>query len=171
MTTIVIPASANKSDMASLKVACKYLRYYQECVSSQSTLMCSEEGPSVVDSIKQSASEYYNAYNWTCDATKDLPSCSKETFQEQAKTCFESYITKIVIPHSRASLSSNYTSLKIACAAVHEYQDCVSTKLLTTCPEEYKRNDRLLEMFTDGVYGMYNWTCAVRSTQENTKIA
>ncbi|XP_075530619.1 uncharacterized protein LOC142563836 isoform X2 [Dermacentor variabilis] len=165
MTTIVVPASADKSDVRSLKVACKYLRYYQECVSSQSALMCSEEGPSVTDAIKQSAAEYYSTYNWTCDATKDLPSCSKETFQEKAKTCFEAYITKIVIPHARASLVSNYTSLEIACTAVHEYQDCVLTKLVATCPEEYKRNDRLLEIFTDGVYGMYNWTCALRSPQ------
>ncbi|KAL1437323.1 hypothetical protein MTO96_001387 [Rhipicephalus appendiculatus] len=165
MTTIVVPASANRSDASNLKVACKYLRYYQECVSSQSALMCSEEGPSVIDAIKQSAAEYYNAYNWTCDATKDLPSCSKETFQEKAKICFEAYIAKVVIPHARASLAANYSSLKIACTAVHEYQDCVLTKLLGTCPEEYKRNDRLLETFTDGVYGMYNWTCAFKSTR------
>lgn len=43
--------------------------------------------------------------------------------------------------------------------AVQEYQSCIIQKTQTICAEEYKINDRLLETFTDGMFGMYNWTC------------
>lgn len=32
--------------------------------------MCSEEGTSITDAIKESAGDYFGAYNWTCEAAR-----------------------------------------------------------------------------------------------------
>ncbi|KAL3207173.1 hypothetical protein MRX96_010486 [Rhipicephalus microplus] len=155
------------NDAEGLASACRYLHYYTTCINQEFTEICGKTPKTLSMPEMIDVGEKYKFYEEVCkaDASEDLPSCSKETFQEKAKTCFEAYIAKVVIPHAKASSAANYSSLMIACTAVHEYQDCVLTKLVATCPEEYKRNDRLLETFTDGVYGMYNWTCDFKSPQ------
>ncbi|KAK8769504.1 hypothetical protein V5799_014033 [Amblyomma americanum] len=153
----VMPNAAARQNPEMLKVACRAVTTYQECVSSKLNMKCAHRVLPQTPHVLHYVRDLYNAYNWTCQAGQVDPDCNKNSLLSELNSC-KGIMTTKVIPN--AVNMSDTSRLSEACRGTRLYQECVREKMSAKCaPESPVFLLPEVAHFSFATFNKYNWTC------------
>ncbi|XP_049268673.1 uncharacterized protein LOC125757277 [Rhipicephalus sanguineus] len=152
----VMPNAGARKDPEKLKVACRSMKHYQQCVNEK-IRMCANNSE-VTESllIKYYTDELYRKYEWTCEPATPKAVCNPFLVLGPLENCSKQLNTAV---HGLNPEEVNTWKTGAACGAVSIYQDCVNSKLSMKCGQKVLPQTPHVLHYVRDLYNKYNWTC------------
>ncbi|XP_075732538.1 uncharacterized protein LOC142775098 [Rhipicephalus microplus] len=155
----VEPFSEDFSNKHNVRLACRALNVYHQCIEKRMQSTCKENSTLMESAqVREYLTGLPGKYKWVCDSTVEKNSyCDEGDLKASLSECY-GFVRSIVMPN--AAQPNVNTKLQTACLGIREYQACVHTRIKAKCEDnEVIPEDPEIRRYMFDVPTKYLWTC------------
>ncbi|KAL1437324.1 hypothetical protein MTO96_001388 [Rhipicephalus appendiculatus] len=149
----VEPLSEDFSNKHNVRLACRALNVYHQCIGQRMQSTCKENSTLMeLAQVREYLTGLPGKYKWVCDSTVE-----KSDLKASLAECY-GFVRSIVMPN--AAQPNVNTRLRTACLGMREYQACIQTRIKAKCEDnEVIPEDPEIRRYMFDVPTKYLWTC------------
>ncbi|XP_075532875.1 uncharacterized protein LOC142566025 [Dermacentor variabilis] len=155
----VEPLSEDFSNKHNVRLACRALNVYQQCIGQRMQSTCKDNSTLLeLAQVREYLTVLPGKYKWVCDSTVEKNAyCDEGDLRTSLAECY-GFVRSIVMPNAAQPNVNN--RLRTACLGIREYQACIQTRIKAKCEDnEVIPEDAEIRRYMFDVPTKYLWTC------------
>ncbi|XP_042143430.1 uncharacterized protein LOC115318895 [Ixodes scapularis] len=140
----VVPFSDDPNDDVKLEIACRGVKEYKRCIFSRLNTVCQEKIIPMSNDITKYLRNYYNLYDWVCNATTTGEYCHTEELKQNLTKC-------VGLLNKEFDISVTGLDTDYFCTFLEDYKLCLSTRTSLACRknEQAMRSPEIIYLTKD----------------------